>query len=97
MNTRLRYHTACPAAVFLQQTNTADSPMHLQVNRLMDMIVNSLYSNREVFIRELVSNGSDALDKIRFIGLTDRSAFETGDELEIRVKADKEAHTITIE
>lgn len=87
-----------PVAHFsLGDQPVSDFPTHLQVNRLMDMIVNSLYSNREVFIRELVSNGSDALDKIRFIGLTDRSAFETGDELEIRVKADKEAHTITIE
>eukprot|EP00891_Asterochloris_glomerata_P006984 jgi/Astpho2/6984/e_gw1.00107.206.1_t len=63
----------------------------------MDMIVNSLYSNREVFIRELVSNASDALDKMRFLGLTDNKAFETGDALEIRVKADPEAKTITIE
>ncbi len=70
---------------------------YLQVDRLMDMIVNSLYSNREVFIRELVSNASDALDKMRFLGLTDNKAFETGDALEIRVKADPEAKTITIE
>ncbi|CAD6579331.1 MAG: Heat Shock Protein [Alectoria sarmentosa] len=47
--------------------------------------------------RELVSNGSDALDKMRFEGLTDRSAFETGEELEMRIKADSEKHTITIE
>lgn len=64
---------------------------------MMDMIVNSLYSNREVFLRELVSNGSDALDKMRFEGLTDRAAFETGEELEMRIKADKDNHTITIE
>ena len=64
---------------------------------MMDMIVNSLYSNREVFLRELVSNGSDALDKMRFEGLTDRAAFSTGDELEMRIRTDPEAHTITIE
>ncbi|KAL3131506.1 Heat shock protein 90-5, chloroplastic [Trebouxia sp. C0009 RCD-2024] len=68
-----------------------------EVHRMMDMIVNSLYSNREVFLRELVSNGSDALDKMRFEGLTDRAAFETGEELEMRIKADKDNHTITIE
>ena len=64
---------------------------------MMDMIVNSLYSNREVFLRELVSNGSDALDKMRFEGLTDRAAFSTGEELEMRIRTDSEAHTITIE
>lgn len=63
----------------------------------MDMIVNSLYSNREVFLRELVSNCSDALDKIRFIALTSPDTYNTGSDLEIKIKADKEAHTITIE
>jgi hypothetical protein len=69
----------------------------MQVDRLMDLIVNSLYSNREVFLRELVSNASDALDKLRFIGLTDPSVMEPSDALEIRIKADKEAGTIVIE
>lgn len=63
----------------------------------MDLIVNSLYSNREVFLRELVSNASDALDKLRFTGLTDRAALGDDDTMEIRVKADAEAQTITIE
>ena len=63
----------------------------------MDLIVNSLYSNREVFLRELVSNASDALDKLRFIGLTDRAALGDADAMEIRIKADPEAQTITIE
>lgn len=63
----------------------------------MDMIVNSLYSNREVFLRELISNASDALDKARFVGLTDPKALEGRDEMEITIKADKEAGTITIE
>lgn len=63
----------------------------------MDMIVNSLYSNRDVFLRELISNASDALDKIRFLGLSDSSALAAGNDLEIRVQADPEAKTITIE
>ena len=69
----------------------------MQVDRLMDLIVNSLYSNREVFLRELVSNASDALDKLRFIGLTDRAALGDSDAMEICIKADPEAQTITIE
>ena len=63
----------------------------------MDLIVNSLYSNREVFLRELVSNASDALDKLRFISLTDASVMAPEDALEIRIKADKDARTVTIE
>lgn len=71
--------------------------MQVQVDRLLDMIVNSLYSNREVFLRELVSNSSDALDKIRFLSLTDRSVLGSDQDLEIRIRADPEANTITFE
>ncbi len=72
-------------------------PARPQVDRLMDMIVNSLYSNRDVFLRELVSNASDALDKIRFLGLSDSKALEAGTDLEIRIRSDPDAKTITIE
>lgn len=68
-----------------------------QVDRLMDMIVNSLYSNREVFLRELISNASDALDKMRYLSLTDAAKLAGRPDLEIRVSADKEKNTITIE
>jgi len=63
----------------------------------MDMIVNSLYSNREVFLRELISNASDALDKLRFVSLTEQGVLKGREELEILIRADKEANTITIE
>jgi heat shock protein 90kDa beta len=63
----------------------------------MDMIVNSLYSNRDVFLRELISNASDALDKIRFLGLSDADALAAGSDLEIRVRADADSKTIVIE
>ena len=61
----------------------------------MDMIVNSLYSNRDVFLRELVSNASDALDKARFTALKDGNA-PAGD-LRVRIRADPAAQTVTIE
>jgi len=65
----------------------------------MDMIVNSLYSNRDVFLRELVSNASDALDKLRFTAVTDAAAMGAGggDALRVRVSADAAAGTVTIE
>eukprot|EP00197_Chlamydomonas_leiostraca_P015628 CAMPEP_0202868906 /NCGR_PEP_ID=MMETSP1391-20130828/11327_1 /ASSEMBLY_ACC=CAM_ASM_000867 /TAXON_ID=1034604 /ORGANISM="Chlamydomonas leiostraca, Strain SAG 11-49" /LENGTH=770 /DNA_ID=CAMNT_0049549131 /DNA_START=140 /DNA_END=2452 /DNA_ORIENTATION=+ len=68
-----------------------------EVDRLMDMIVNSLYSNREVFLRELISNASDALDKVRFVSLTQPEIMKGREEMEIRIKADKENNTIIIE
>ncbi|CAN6167328.1 unnamed protein product [Urochloa humidicola] len=67
-----------------------------EVSRLMDLIVHSLYSHKEVFLRELVSNASDALDKLRFLSVTDPSVLADGGELEIRIKPDQDAGTITI-
>eukprot|EP01118_Nematostelium_gracile_P012302 TRINITY_DN4477_c0_g1_i1.p1 TRINITY_DN4477_c0_g1~~TRINITY_DN4477_c0_g1_i1.p1 ORF type:complete len:796 (+),score=308.29 TRINITY_DN4477_c0_g1_i1:65-2452(+) len=67
-----------------------------EVNKLMKIIINSLYSNREVFLRELISNASDALDKIRFMGLTNHKLLETNPKLEIKIKADRESNTLHI-
>lgn len=57
-----------------------------ETDRLMDMIVNSLYSNKEVFLRELVSNASDALDKVRITSLTEPDVMKTGADLEVCIK-----------
>jgi len=67
-----------------------------EVNRMMKLIINSLYRNKEVFLRELISNASDALDKIRLLSLTDKSVLDATEELTIKVKADKENHILTI-
>eukprot|EP00475_Leptophrys_vorax_P026052 TRINITY_DN3650_c0_g2_i1.p1 TRINITY_DN3650_c0_g2~~TRINITY_DN3650_c0_g2_i1.p1 ORF type:complete len:801 (-),score=87.61 TRINITY_DN3650_c0_g2_i1:173-2542(-) len=67
-----------------------------EVNRLMDLIVHSLYSHREVFLRELVSNASDALDKLRFLSVTEPQLMDATAELAIRIKADPAAGTLTI-
>merc|ERR1712001_750736 len=67
-----------------------------EVNRMMKLIINSLYRNKEVFLRELISNASDALDKVRLMSLTDKSVLEATDELTIKIKADKENHVLHI-
>ena len=68
-----------------------------EVHRLMDLIVNSLYSNKDVFLRELVSNASDACDKLRFSALSDASVMGGDEELKIKIKGDPESKTLTIE
>lgn len=67
-----------------------------EVNRMMKLIINSLYRNKEIFLRELISNASDALDKIRLLSLTDTSALSATEELSIKIKADKEGKVLQI-
>ncbi len=67
-----------------------------EVKQLLQLMIHSLYSNREIFLRELVSNASDACDKLRFEGLHNAALFENDSELAIRISFDKEARTLTI-
>ena len=67
-----------------------------EVKQLLQLMIHSLYSNKEIFLRELVSNASDACDKLRFEALTDSSLFESDSDLRIRVSFDKAARTVTI-
>lgn len=67
-----------------------------EVKQLLDIVVHSLYSNKEIFLRELVSNASDAIDKLRFEGLSDPALYESDSDLAIRVSFDKTARTITV-
>ena len=57
-----------------------------QVNRMMKLIINSLYRNKEIFLRELISNGADALDKIRLLSLTDPDMLRATDDMSVRIK-----------
>ncbi|MBT7308135.1 MAG: molecular chaperone HtpG [Gammaproteobacteria bacterium] len=68
-----------------------------EVQQLLKLVINSLYSNKEIFLRELVSNGADACDKLRFEGLSDDALFESEPDLLVEISVDKEAKTVTIE
>jgi len=67
-----------------------------EVNRLMEIIIHSLYTDRDIFLRELISNAADALDKIRFRSLTDKSVLGDTPQLEIKVQVDKENNLLSI-
>ena len=67
-----------------------------ETKQLLHLMIHSLYSNKEIFMRELVSNASDACDKLRFEGLSDDALFEDDHDLKIRVDFDKDANTLTL-
>ena len=67
-----------------------------EVAQLLHLVTHSLYSNKEIFVRELISNASDACDKLRFEGLNNAALYEDAPNLEVRVAFDKAAKTLTI-
>ncbi len=67
-----------------------------ETRQLLDLMIHALYSNREIFLRELISNASDAADRLRFAALSDDSLYEDDAELKIRVEYSKENRTITV-
>src|SRR3990167_6299416 len=67
-----------------------------EVTQLLHLMVHSLYSNKEIFLRELISNASDAADKLRFEALSDAALYENDHELRIKIEFDKDAKTLTI-
>jgi len=84
------------AEIKLMRESAEKHVFQAEVNRMMKLIINSLYRNKEVYLRELISNASDALDKVRLLSLTDKSVLAATDELTIKIKADKENHVLHI-
>src|SRR3954462_2847812 len=83
-------------------TETTEAPavetmaFQAETKQLLDLMIHSLYSNKEIFLRELISNSSDALDRLRFEALTRPELLEGDEKLEIRLEADRQARTLTI-
>lgn len=95
-----------PVSPLSMSASTAEAPVkaegetfefQAEVARVMDIIINSLYSDRDVFLRELVSNAADACDKKRFLSITADGEAAAAGEFGIRIKPDREARTLTIE
>ena len=76
--------------------STQTHAFQAEVAQLLHLVTHSLYSNKEIFLRELVSNASDACDKLRYEALNNNALFEDAPNLEIRVSFDKAARTLTI-
>jgi len=76
--------------------NTETRGFETEVNQLLDLMIHSLYSNKEIFLRELISNASDACDRLRFTAISDASLYEEDIELKIKISYDKENRSITI-
>ena len=91
-----------PAALLSEEDSAAVSAssekfeFQAEVHRLMDILINSLYSNRDIFIRELISNAADALDKVRYLALTNQTQLAATPNLDIRIAFDRDAKTISL-
>src|SRR5947209_20023962 len=79
------------------QAGAVELPFQAEVQQVLALVINSLYTHKEVFLRELVSNASDALDKARFFALTRKDVQEQTGEPRISIRLDDDARTITVE
>mmetsp|Transcript_53440 Transcript_53440/g.64419 ORF Transcript_53440/g.64419 Transcript_53440/m.64419 type:complete len:843 (-) Transcript_53440:174-2702(-) len=76
--------------------NSETFAFQAEVNRMLDIVINSLYQNKDVFLRELISNASDALDKIRFLSIENPELLSEKEEMEVKIEYDDVAHTVTV-
>jgi len=94
--TTTQTQTAAPETAETVKTVKETMGFQTEVKQLLQLMIHSLYSNREIFLRELISNASDACDKLRFEAVTNSALFESDSDLKIRIAVDKAAGTITI-
>src|SRR5690554_1634625 len=80
----------------MSQATTEKREFQTEVKQLLHLMVHSLYSNKEIFLRELISNASDASDKLSFLALNDDTLYEGEGDLNIRIDFDKKKKTLTI-
>jgi len=88
--------TATNGSSYEPLENAETIPFEAEVSRMMDIVINSLYQNKDVFLRELISNASDALDKMRFLSIEEPALLEGKPEMEVRIMYNVEDNTLTI-
>jgi molecular chaperone HtpG len=91
-----RHHRNRSLDAMTEHANKETLQFQAEVQQLLHLMIHSLYSNRDIFLRELISNASDAADKLRFEALKNQALYEDDAELRIRVSFDKDARTITV-
>src|SRR5512135_2968203 len=85
-----------PGSATMSENTKETLGFQAEVKQLLQLMIHSLYSHKEIFVRELCSNAADAADKLRFEALNDGALYENDPELKIWIKADKEAKTLTL-